>query len=238
MANVLTDGMDDRPQPPREAEGRDEQGAQRLRADTLPDAGAPADPHVGAVGMWIFLATELLFFGGLFLAYAVARGQWPQGFAAAGVRTHVVIGTVNTALLLTGSALVAGAAEDARAGGIGRWTSRLLASAAALGLAFLVLKGVEYAKEAGEHLVPGPGFALQDHPGAALFYVLYYVTTALHGLHVLIGVGTLAVFAWGTARRAPWATPRRVEIAGLYWHFVDIVWILLYPLLYLVGRNT
>lgn len=189
----------------------------------------------GPLGMWVFLASEVLFFGGLLLTYAYGRSHWPAGFAAASRETHVVIGTVNTALLLTSSALVALAVacgELRRP----RRVAPLLWGASALGLAFVVLKGVEWALEFREQLVPGPSFRLAE-AGAPLFYVFYFLATGLHAVHLVIGIAVLAVFAWGSGRGHAWAVPRRVEAAGLYWHFVDLVWIFLYPLIYLGGRS-
>ena len=114
----------------------------------------------------------------------------------------------------------------------------LLGASAALGAAFLAIKGIEYRKEWHEGLFPGPGFALARTQGAQLFFMLYFVMTGLHALHLLIGIGLLGVFTWGSAQLKPWAPQRRLEVAGLYWHFVDVVWIVLYPLLYLVGRAS
>ena len=195
------------------------------------------DDIAGPFGMWVVLASEVLFFGGLLLAYAYGRGHWPAGFAAGSRETHVVIGTVNTALLLTSSALVAlavacGESRDGRSR-----VPALLWGACVLGLAFLALKGVEYAKEFHGHLVPGASFRLQDEPGAQLFYVLYFLATGLHAVHLTIGIAILAVFAHGSRRLKGWAVPPRIEAAGLYWHFVDVVWIFLYPLIYLGGRS-
>ena len=191
------------------------------------------EPDIGKLGMWVFLASEVLFFGGLFLAYLYGRVHWPQGWAAASRHTDVVLGTINTALLLTSSAAVALAVaceEDARQRG---WTVRLLALTAALGTAFLVVKGFEWHAEWDEHLIPGPSFAL-DAPGAQEFFVLYFVMTGLHGVHMIAGIAVLAVLARGRSRRRAWAGARPIEVAALYWHFVDVVWIFLFPLLYLV----
>ncbi|HEV6965300.1 cytochrome c oxidase subunit 3 [Roseateles sp.] len=180
-------------------------------------------------GLWIFLSTEVLFFGALLLAYAWGRVYWPEGFATASRHTDVLLGTLNTGLLLTSSVLVALAVESPAP----RVWSLLMATA--LGLAFLAIKGLEYRHDWRDALIPGPGFALPER-GAQLFFELYFVMTALHAVHLLIGTGVLGIFAWGSSSRAAWLTPQRLELAGLYWHFVDIVWIVLYPLLYLAGR--
>jgi cytochrome c oxidase subunit 3 len=190
------------------------------------------DPDTGKLGMWIFLASEVLFFGGLFVAYLYGRTHWPLGWAAASRHTDVVLGTVNTALLLTSSAVVALAvacAEDARRW---HWSARLLWTTAALGVAFLAIKGVEWHAEWREHLVPGPDFALAV-AGAQQFFALYFVMTGLHAVHMIVGVAVLATLARGRGR----AGARQFEVAALYWHFVDLVWIFLYPLLYLVQRH-
>jgi cytochrome c oxidase subunit 3 len=195
------------------------------------------DEDTGRFGMWVFLASEILFFGGLFVAYLYGRTHWPQGFAAASRHTDVVLGTVNTALLLTSSAAVALAVAGAESARQSRWTARLLALTALLGAAFLVVKGFEYRAEWHEHLFPGRGFALAEIPGAQEFFALYFVMTGLHGVHMIVGIGVLATFAQGRRRRRDWADAPHVEVAALYWHFVDLVWIFLYPLLYLVERH-
>ena len=195
------------------------------------------DELAAPFGMWVFLASEVLFFGGLLLAYGYGRSHWPAGFAAASRETQVVIGTVNTALLLTSSALVAFAVACGESREARRLVARCLWGACALGVAFMALKGVEYAREFHDHLVPGASFRLQDEPGAQLFYVFYFLATGLHAVHLAVGIAVLAAFAWGSGRVARWVVPRRVEAAGLYWHFVDVVWIVLYPLLYLGGRS-
>jgi cytochrome c oxidase subunit III len=205
-----------------------------MNAMALPEPHA--EPDTGKLGMWVFLASEVLFFGGLFLAYLYGRTHWPQGWAEASRHTNVVLGTINTALLLSSSAAVALAVaceEDARQR---RWTARLLALTAALGTAFLVIKGFEYHAEWREHLFPGPSFALQV-PGAQEFFALYFVMTGLHGVHMIVGIAALAVLARGRSKGRDWARANHIEIAALYWHFVDLVWIFLYPLLYLVSRH-
>jgi cytochrome c oxidase subunit 3 len=205
-----------------------------MNAMALPEPHA--EPDTGKLGMWVFLASEVLFFGGLFLAYLYGRTHWPQGWAEASRHTNVVLGTINTALLLSSSAAVALAVaceEDARQR---RWTARLLAITAALGTAFLVIKGFEYHAEWREHLFPGPSFALQV-PGAQEFFALYFVMTGLHGVHMIVGIAALAVLARGRSKGRDWARANHIEIAALYWHFVDLVWIFLYPLLYLVSRH-
>lgn len=206
-----------------------------LPAAAMPEPGD--EPDAGKLGMWVFLASEILFFGGLFIAYLYGRLHWPQGWATASRHTDVVLGTVNTALLLTSSALVALAVaceEDAQRRA---WTARLLALTAVLGAAFLVVKGFEYRAEWREHLFPGAAFALAGTPGAQEFFALYFVMTGLHGVHMIAGIGVLAVLAGGRRRGRPWAALRRIDAAALYWHFVDIAWIFLYPLLYLVQRH-
>lgn len=200
------------------------------------DRDAATPPEVGRLGMWIFLATELLFFGGLFLAYLYSRTHFPRGFAAAGRHTHVVLGTLNTAVLLTSSALVALAAAASECEPRRRWTARLLWATAALGGAFLAIKGVEYAMEWQEGLLPGPGFPIAE-PGAALFFWLYWLMTGVHAVHLVIGIAGVALFAWAAQRERPWADSHRIDVMALYWHFVDVVWIVLYPLLYLVERH-
>jgi cytochrome c oxidase subunit 3 len=190
------------------------------------------------LGMWVFLSTEVLFFGGLFSAYVVGRVLYPEAFAAASRHTDVVIGTVNTAVLLTSSLTMALAV---RASWLGRQraVTWLLLATLMLGLVFLGLKAVEYTKDYHEHLVPALNFAVDDPREAQikLFFILYFLTTGLHAIHLTVGVGVVATLIVMNVRgRFSKAYHTPVEIAGLYWHFVDIVWIFLYPLLYLVSR--
>jgi cytochrome c oxidase subunit 3 len=188
-----------------------------------------------AFGLWVFLGSEVMFFGCALLAYAVYRSLWPGAFAAAARETNIIYGTVNTALLLTSSLTMAAAAEGARAG-LRRMTLLCLAATVAFGLGFLVVKGFEYREDITKHLVPGAGFRLGE-PQAQIFFAFYWLLTGVHAVHLSIGIGittTLGIQAWRGSR--PLASPG-FEAAGLYWHFVDLVWIFLYPLLYLAGRS-
>jgi cytochrome c oxidase subunit 3 len=195
---------------------------------------------VAQLGMWVFLATEVLFFGGLILAYCVYRYGYPDGFAEAARHTKIVIGTANTAILLTSSFLVAWAVTVARLRA-GRLAAVLLFAAAVLGLLFLALKGVEYRMEYDEHLVPGVNFAEPGRhaAGMVLFFSFYFVATGLHAVHVAIGIVVLIVIGLKTrAGNYSEAYHAPITVAGLYWHFVDLVWIFLFALIYLPGRSS
>ncbi|MBP7148360.1 MAG: cytochrome c oxidase subunit 3 [Acidobacteria bacterium] len=194
--------------------------------------------EAGVLGMWVFLVTEILFFGGLLTGYAALRLAHADAFREASRHTDVVLGTVNTAVLLASSLTMALAV---RAAGLRRRAPvlALLAATAVLGTLFLGIKGLEWTQEAGEHLFPGARFAFpgpQRGP-AELFFYLYFVMTGIHAVHLLIGVGVVGFYGALLARRpaAP-EPPTRLENIGLYWHFVDVVWIFLFPLLYLPGR--
>lgn len=192
------------------------------------------------LGVWVFLATEVLFFGGLFLSYTIYRVIYPEAFAEAGRRLDVTIGSVNTALLLTSSFFMALAVQAAREG---RRKGILLnlALTEILGLGFLVLKAKEYSDDVAQSLVPGMSVAIQGPhaPQARLFYFIYYVMTGLHAVHLTIGlvlIGVLIARARKNEFTPVYHSP--VEGVGLYWHFVDAVWIFLYPLLYLMDRHA
>lgn len=192
--------------------------------------------EAATLGMWAFLATEVLFFGAMFMSYITYRHAYPQAFAQASHHTIVLFGTVNTAILLTSSLMVALAVHAAREDKI-KWVFRFLAIAVFLGLCFLALKGLEYHEDLNEHLWPGPHFRADLPPQSQIFWVLYWIMTGVHAVHVTVGVVLLSIIAWMTSHRkfsAAYYTP--VEISGLYWHFVDIIWIFLYPLLYLIQR--
>ena len=199
-----------------------------------------AQQHEAAkLGMWIFLATEVLFFGGLFLSYTVCRFLDPQTFAAASRHTEVILGGVNTAVLLVSSTFMALAVRAAQLERRRSLIAMLLVTAA-LGIGFMVIKGFEYHKDFTEHLVPGTHFLWHEaNPGGAeIFFWLYFAMTGLHAIHVTIGIVLMLVLAFlarnGRFERGNFMT---IEVAGLYWHFVDIVWVFLFPLLYLAGHR-
>jgi cytochrome c oxidase subunit 3 len=220
--------------------------------------------HRARLGMWIFLATELMFFGPVFWACLVLRHEAPLAFAQANRLTDIAIGTANTLLLLTSSLAMALAVERTRHGaphGAVAGARRMLALTALLGLAFLVLKGVEYHDDWRRGLVPGPSFhaaGVEDQAAAQRFFFAYFFATLLHALHLAVGIALAGVMAIrlrdavrcrskatgtgdGTVHTGAGSKPeghlvRAVEASGLYWHFVDIVWIFLFPLLYLGGR--
>jgi cytochrome c oxidase subunit 3 len=191
-----------------------------------------------SLGMWIFLTTETMFFGALFFAYAIARVSFPEAFAAASRHTNLVLGTTNTGVLLTSSLCMALASRAAMQGAR-RATVLLLVATAALGVAFAAIKLTEYGLDYREHLVPVLNFSFdaRNARGAFVFFGLYFTTTGLHLLHLSIGVGLVLTIAWRVFHRRENALFDEVETIGLYWHFVDIVWIFLYPCLYLVSRS-
>ena len=205
---------------------------------TPPYSSLEQQADAARLGMWVFLATEILFFGPLFMGYVYARMHFPDAFADASRHTHVLLGTLNTGVLLTSSLTMALAVEARRADAV-RLARGLLVATAILGAAFLAIKGVEYYKEWNEQLVPGLRFAFdaQHLGGAEMFFYLYFAMTGLHAVHLTIGIGLVLWLAGALIReRDREGSGERVEIVGLYWHFVDMVWIFLYPLIYLVGR--
>ena len=191
------------------------------------------EQEAASFGMWLFLGTELLFFGGLFLCYAVYRFDYPEGFLAGGRATEILLGSINTALLLTRSLTMVVAVQAGQAGWRGL-TWKCVAATAALGAAFLAVKGYEWNQDIARGLVPSAHFPIAKR-GAAAFFALYWVMTGVHGLHLTIGVAIVGRLAWLMHGRTPLKIPDLVTI-GLYWHFVDTMWLFIYPLLYLPGR--
>ncbi len=196
--------------------------------------------EASTLGMWTFLVTEILFFGGLFTAYLVYRHASPQAFQEASHHLNVFWGTLNTAVLIVSSLTMALAVRSAQTSEPPRTQVMWIVATMVLGTAFLGIKAIEYTEKFRDHIVPGPDFHWEGiYPqGAEMFYSLYFCMTGLHALHMIIGLGIMTWLAIMAGRRrfdASYYTP--VEVAGLYWHFVDIVWIFLFPLLYLIGRH-
>ena len=197
------------------------------------------------LGMWLFLVQEIMFFGGLFTVYLVYRIKYFSAFAAGSNSLDVKWGAVNTAILI-GSSLTMALAVHAAQTGRRKLLMLFLGFTMLLGAGFLGVKGVEYHEKFENHHVPGAGFQLDPHdrhfqnvdPGnVQLFFSLYFAMTGMHALHMVIGLGILSVLlvkAWKGRFTPEHNSP--VELTGLYWHFVDIVWIYLFPLLYLVDR--
>jgi cytochrome c oxidase subunit 3 len=203
--------------------------------------------HAASLGMWVFLATEVMFFGTLFLSVGVYRYLYPLECEKASERLNWVIGGTNTLVLLVSSLMIVLAVHYA-SHGLNRRTAVFLGLTALLGAGFLCLKGLEYYLDYRDMLIPGWRFNAQEwvrdglHPDQVphvkLFLFLYWVMTALHGLHVTIGIGVvLVVMALaGRGRFSPeYYSP--VDVTALYWHFVDIVWIFLLPTLYLLSQH-
>ena len=216
--------------------------------------------EAGTLGMWIFLVTEIMFFGGMFLAYTLYRWQFPEAFAAASNHLDIWLGGINTVVLIVSSFTMAMAVFSTQVGKQRNSVIFLLLTLV-LGVTFLGIKAVEYRQKYDDRLIPGqlvPGrpfgpevaqhgeeapHKLHLPPGETvkhveMFYWIYFAMTGMHALHMIIGVGILTILtimAWRGRFSPEYYAP--VEISGLYWHFVDIVWIFLFPLLYLLGRH-
>lgn len=191
------------------------------------------------LGMWVFLVTEVMFFGGMFGSYTIYRNMYPDAFSSTSHFMNVTIGAINTGVLICSSFTMVLAVRSAQLGRKKALIAFLILTLI-LGCVFLGLKYVEYHEKWVDHHIPGPGFRYEDsryfHQAQILFF-LYFAMTGMHALHMIVGAGlltTLVVMAGRNRFSAAWYTP--VEMIGLYWHFVDIVWIFLFPLLYLIGR--
>jgi cytochrome c oxidase subunit III len=224
--------------------------------------------ETAALGMWIFLVTEVLFFGGLFLTYTINRHAFSTAFGAGSNTLDLKLGGFNTVVLIMSSLTMAMAVWSAQVGKK-HWVSLFLIATLGLGTVFLGVKVIEYKQKFDHHLIPGSSFDIRyhsEHPGpndkpeeiaaekeelekafavdpdinahAQLYFSLYFGMTGLHALHMIVGAGLLLWLVKGSLSgryRPQYNTP--VEIVGLYWHFVDIVWIYLFPLLYLIDRH-
>jgi cytochrome c oxidase subunit 3 len=199
------------------------------------------------LGMWVFLVTEVMFFGGLFLAYIVYRTWYPIAWQESSHELNVVLGGFNTAVLICSSLTMALAVRSAQVGSRRGQVVNLILTIV-LGLTFLVVKYFEYKSKFAHGLVPGPNFnphhvlanGTIEHItmplGSQIFFSLYFIMTGIHAAHMVVGVGlmiVILVMAWKGRFSPEYYGP--VEVSGLYWHFVDIVWIFLFPLLYLLG---
>ena len=230
--------------------GSDGHGPNPLVAHQFDDLAQQKE--AGILGMWAFLATEVLFFGGALAAYAIYRNTYHYAFAAASNMEMIWVGLFNTFVLLFSSLTVVLAVHAAQQGdnrAIYKWVMVTIV----LGLVFVFIKGYEYHHLYVERLIPGmENFGRPTNPDgtvhqifptelerpAQIFFSFYFTLTGIHALHMVVGVGIMLYIAW-LAKRQEFSPDyyNPVEIAGLYWHFVDIVWIFLYPLLYLVDRT-
>lgn len=216
--------------------------------------------EAGALGMWVFLVTEIMFFGGMFLAYTLYRGKYPESFEVASNHLDTWLGAVNTVVLICSSFTMALTVYCTQVGKQ-RLQILFLVLTMIFGATFLGIKAIEYKQKYDDNLIPGsliPGHKFNpevakpgdtDHhklhlvPGATvrnveLFYWIYFAMTGMHGLHMIIGLGIMAFLLYFSIRgRYGPEYHNPIEISGLYWHFVDIVWIFLFPLLYLLGRH-
>ena len=190
------------------------------------------------LGMWVFLATEVLFFGALIFGYYIYRISYPDQFVLAGHDTKLLLGSINTALLLTSSVTMVAAIEFVKRDETARAATALLITAL-LGFAFLGVKGYEYLEDYRDHTVPLLSFLLKpsQHPPAELFWLFYFIATGIHAVHLSIGIVAVLVMALHTRHRrysAAYYSP--LEVLGLYWSFVDAVWLFLFAAIYPLGR--
>jgi cytochrome c oxidase subunit 3 len=193
------------------------------------------DAHAGGrVGMWLFIATEIILFGGLFLLYSMYRLKNPADFNAGSLELNRILGTLNTVILLTSSLTVACAIALL---GNGRPKQSALFAAATIACAFgfLIVKAFEWTAKFHHGLYPNAKVLLSLSKGENLFFGLYYMMTGLHAVHVIVGIGVLSVMLVRVVRGTITAeNPVYLVNSGLYWHLVDIIWIFLFPLFYLI----
>ena len=208
--------------------------------------------EAASFGMWVFLLTEVMFFGGMFMAYLIYRNWYHAAFVAGSNTLNIALGTANTAILICSSLTMAMAVYSAE---MRRKKSLVvyLILTITLGLAFLGIKAVEYKEKFELHHVPGPNFSIESfvHPTnpkaialapdmaekTQVYFSLYFAMTGMHALHMIIGISILLILVYRASRGAyTEGHMSTIENFGLYWHFVDIVWIFLFPLLYLISR--
>lgn len=190
------------------------------------------------LGMWVFLATEVMFFGALIFSYYVYRVSYPDQFVLAGHDTKLLLGSINTAILVTSSVTMLAAIELVKRNKPSR-AATLLFVTALLGLAFVGVKGYEYFADYQDHTVPLLSFILKpgEQPVVELFWMFYFVATGIHALHLSIGIIAVLIYALHTRHgrySAAYYSP--LEVLGLYWSFVDTVWLFLFAAIYPIGR--
>jgi cytochrome c oxidase subunit 3 len=192
---------------------------------------------VGArVGMWLFLLSEILLFGGLFLLYAVYRSKHPADFHASSLELSRFDGTLNTAILLTSSLTAVAAVFSLQGLNKPKRAAFFLGATIAFGAAFLAVKAFEWTAKFEHGLYPNAAVLMKRPPGEILYFGLYFTMTGLHALHVIIGMAVLSVMlAFVLRGKATQERSASLENAGLYWHLVDIIWIFLFPLFYLIS---
>ncbi|MBN8930020.1 MAG: cytochrome oxidase subunit III [Rhodospirillales bacterium 69-11] len=191
------------------------------------------------LGMWTFLLTELLLFSGLFVTALVLRVMHPDSVTAVALHLKFWIGATNTAILIVSSFIMSVAIELSRLGRQ-RPMAWCMLGTAAFGVLFLMLKGYEYYRDYVEHMTPFLSFRryeLVGDPASRLFTNLYFITTGLHAVHLIIGITLMLVMAWLASREGFLQKHQnRIEITGLYWHFIDLIWMIVFPTLYLLNR--
>ncbi|ADO74538.1 cytochrome c oxidase subunit 3 family protein [Stigmatella aurantiaca] len=193
--------------------------------------------HAARLGMWLFLSTEILLFAGLFACYACYRFLYPEAFAEASRHLDLTLGTVNTVVLITSSLTAALAVHYAKEGK-NNMVALMVALTLLMALGFLVIKGFEYSHKFHEGTLPGKHYSYQglQLPGAPMYFTIYFLSTGLHAFHVTIGMGVLAWMGIRAITQKNFGPNNYtgVELASMYWHLVDLVWIFLFPMLYLV----
>jgi cytochrome c oxidase subunit III len=198
--------------------------------------------EAGELGMWLFLITEFMFFGGLFLAYLAYRYWYPEAFAAGSATMDIPLGTINTAVLL-GSSFTMALAVHAATTAHRKMLVGMLSATIVLGLVFLAIKAYEYNHKYHEHLIPFAGLPFKytgpERYGMAQFYNLYFLMTGLHAFHMVIGIVLMLVLVV-MAHKGRLFGARSIIVynSGLYWHFVDLVWVYLFPFFYLVASRS
>ena len=188
-------------------------------------------------GIWVFIASEIMFFGALMVAFTVYRINHQAAFTEGAQQLNVVLGSINTAILFTSGLSMSLAAATNKMGAKG-WTIIFLLATALLGIIFLGIKGFEYHEDWNKALFPGSTFrwTSPNSPQVQLFFVLYFIMTGFHALHLLVGIGLILVMAFLSCRG--WIHEKHfmpLDVTGIYWHFVDLVWVFLFALLYLLG---